>query len=376
MKILIYGGTFDPVHQGHKKLFSLGVKEIKPDLCYVFTAYISPYKEQSTTPYALRKEMAKAALSPIFQNIIFDDFEYKKHRKVYTCETVKYIKRKYPKAEIFILVGTDCANTVTSWKEAEYNFKNAAFVIGLRQGYKQVKPQFKAHILKGILPKVSSSALRLQIMLNGKTPKTISSEIAAIINKNLLYFLDINVWLKAHLKIPRYNHVLAVAREAVTLAKIYGIDPQKAALAGLLHDSGKSMTKAEMVDYAIKNKLKIQDFSKLSEFAPALLHSYISAHLAEHKFGIKDKEVLQAISRHTLGAKNMTVFDKILMISDMCAKGRRPQDIKLIKNALKKSLDEGLLAAEKVKLLYTVQTDKWLAPQGINLWNETVSKKK
>ncbi len=376
MKILIYGGSFDPVHQGHKKLLTSAIKEIKPDLCYVFVAYNSPYKELSQTPYALRKEMAKKAFAPLFKQIIFDDFEYKKQRKVYTYETVKYIKQKYPKAEIFILVGTDCAAAVSSWKEAEYNFQNATFVIGLRQGYKPVKPKFKAHILKGVLPKISSSTLRLQIMLNGKTPKTVLPEIAEIINKNSLYSLSLHAWLKTHLKAPRYNHIVAVAKEAVILAKLYGIEPQKAALAGLLHDAGKSLTKQEMVIYVQKNKLKIKDFFALSKFAPALLHAEISAHIASQKFGIKDKEILQAISRHTLGAKNMTVFDKILMISDMCAKGRKPQDIKLIKSALKKSLDEGLLAAEKVKLMYTVQTNKWLAPQGINLWNETVSKKK
>ena len=376
MKILIYGGTFDPLHIGHLKLFSSAIKEIKPDLCYVFVAYNSPYKEVCQTPYSLRKEMAQKVFAPLHKNIIFDDFENKKHRKVYTYETLKYVKQKYPKAKFFILVGTDCAATVTTWKNAEYNFKNATFVIGLRQGYKTVKPTFKAHILKGVLPKMSSSALRLQIMLNGKTPKVILPAVADIINKNSLYTLHIHKWLKAHLKVPRFNHVLAVAKEAASLAKNYGVDVEKAALAGLLHDAGKSLTKDQMVAYAKKYKLKIENFKELAKYAPALLHSYISADIANKQFTVKDKLVLQAIARHTLGAKDMTIFDKILMISDMCAKGRRPQDIKLIKNALKKSLEDGLLAAEKVKITYTVQTNKWLAPQGIRLWNETVLEKK
>ena len=376
MKILIYGGTFDPVHIGHLKLFSAAVKEIKPDLCYIFTAYNSPYKEISQTPYNLRKLMAQKVFAPLHKKIIFDDFEYKKHRKVYTFETVKYLKQKYPEAEIFILVGTDCAATLTAWKNAEYNFKNAVFVIGLRPGFKVVKPKFKAHILKGTFPKIASNTLRLQIMLNGKTPKALLPAVAQIINKNLLYALHIHKWLKEHLKAPRFNHVLAVAKEAAALAKIYGIDAEKAALAGLLHDAGKSITKDQMVAYAKKHKLKIRDFKELAKYAPALLHADISAHIAKKQFAVKDGDILKSIARHTLGAQNMSTFDKILMISDMCAKGRRPEDIKLIKSALKKSLDDGLLAAEKVKLTYTVRTDKWLAPQGIKLWNETLSKKK
>lgn len=376
MKILIYGGTFDPVHIGHLKLFSSAIKEIQPDLCYVFVAYNSPYKEVSQTPYNLRKKMAQKILVPLHKKIIFDDFENKKHRKVYTCETLKYIKQKYPKAEIFVLVGTDCAATLSAWKNAEYNFKNATFVIGLRPGFKGVKPKFKAHILKGIFPKVSSSALRLQIMLNGKTPKAILPEAAKIINENLLYTLHIHKWLKGNLNPPRFNHVLAVAKEAVNLAKIYDINVEKAAIAGLLHDAGKSMSKDQMVAYVKKYKLGVEDFNELAKYAPALLHAEISAHIANKKFGVKDREILQAIARHTLGAKDMTIFDKILMIADMSAKGRRPQDIKQIKNALKKSLDEGLLAAETVKLIYTVKTNKWLAPQGIILWNKTILKKK
>ncbi len=376
MKILIYGGTFDPVHKGHIKLFSAAIKEIMPDLCYVFVAYNSPYKEVSQTPYNLRKKMAQKVFEPLHKKIIFDDFENKKHRKVYTCETLKYVKQKYPKAEIFILVGTDCAATLAHWKNAEYNFENATFVIGSRPGFKAGKQKFSAHILKGTFPKISSSALRLQIMLNGKTPKAILPEVAKIINENSLYTLNIHNWLKEHLKVPRFNHVLAVAKEAAQLAQIYNIDTEKAALAGLLHDAGKSLTKDQMATYAKKHKLKIEDFNELVKYAPALLHADISAHIAKKQFNVKDEEILNSIARHTLGAQNMSTFDKILMISDMCAKGRRPQDIKLIKTALKKSLDEGLLAAEKVKITYTVKTNKWLAPQGIMLWNKTVSKKK
>lgn len=376
MKILIYGGSFDPIHQGHKKLLAAALKTIKPDVCYVFVAYNSPYKELSQTPYSLRKKMAQAAFKPLCKNIVFDDFEFKKQRKVYTFETVKYIKQKYPKAEIFILVGTDCALTLHAWKNAEYNFKNATFVVGLRQGFKMPKAQYKAIILKDILPKISSTSLRLQIMLNGKTPKIMPPEIAEIINKNSLYGLDIHTWLKEHLKAPRFNHTLAVAGEAAALAQKYNVNPAAAALAGLLHDSGKSLTKEQMVSYAKKYKLQVEDFEQLCQNAPSLLHANISAHLAKTLFKVEDEDILQAIARHTLGASEMTVLDKILMIADMCAKGRRPNDIKLIKAALKKSLDEGLLVAEKVKMLYTVHTEKWLAPQGIRLWNETVSKNK
>lgn len=374
MKILIYGGSFDPVHKGHLALLSSAIKEIKPNKTYIFTSYHCPYKNRHATSYAIRKEMAQKVFSTL-KNVVFDDFELKKKRKVYTYETVKYIKKLYPNAQIFVLIGSDCLSTLHKWKHAHYSFKNATFVIGTRGGdVGAYKVDFNHHFLKGVFPQFSSTDIRVNTMVHGHAPKNILPQVSSAINKNLLYGLNCHKFLKLRLKKPRYNHVISVCKEAVLLAKTFGCDIERAALAGLLHDAGKSMSKDEMVAYANKNKIKVQNFKDICKNAPALLHAEISAHIAHTVFGVQDRGVLNAISRHTLGAKKMSTLDKILMIADMSSRGRRPQDIKKIKVALKKSFNAGLLAAEEVKLIYTVSTHKWLAPRGIKLWNESILK--
>ena len=70
----------------------------------------------------------------------------------------------------------------------------------------------------------------------------------------------------------------------------------------------------------------------------------------------------------------MTLEEKILFVADMSSKDRRYAEARKVHQEALKSLDEGMKAALRVKLLFTVQTGKWLAGAGIKLWNEIISK--
>ena len=61
-------------------------------------------------------------------------------------------------------------------------------------------------------------------------------------------------------------------------------------------------------------------------------------------------------------------------VADMSSKDRRYAEARKVYQEALKSLDEGMKAALRVKLLFTVQTGKWLAGAGIKLWNEIISK--
>ena len=105
-----------------------------------------------------------------------------------------------------------------------------------------------------------------------------------------------------------------------------------------------------------------------------MLHADVSADLAKKLFKVKKQNVLNAIKYHTLGRLNMTLEEKILFVADMSSKDRRYAEARKVHQEALKSLDEGMKAALRVKLLFTVQTGKWLAGAGIKLWNEIISK--
>ena len=97
------------------------------------------------------------------------------------------------------------------------------------------------------------------------------------------------------------------------LAKRWGVSEDKAAVAGLLHDCSRWMSGKQMIARAKKLKMPIGEV-ELSE--PKLFHAELSAHIAKADFGVKDKDILSAIQRHTLGSVSMSVLDKIIYLAD------------------------------------------------------------
>ncbi|MDR1684114.1 MAG: bis(5'-nucleosyl)-tetraphosphatase (symmetrical) YqeK [Elusimicrobiota bacterium] len=374
MKILIYGGSFDPAHIGHRALLESALREVKPQKTYIFTARRSPFKQQAKTPFNARQQTAKATLSGLGPDIIFDDFENRQNRTVYAWETIAYIKRLHPRAQVYLLAGSDSLNALTTWKNAQYIFKNSVVVAGARKGFAPQKAPFKYLLLKGRYPLVSSTDIRLDIMQSGQTPKTILPAVAQIIKKQKLYGLNCHAWLQKNLGAARYNHVKHTAAAAVKLARLYNFNAEKAAAAALLHDMAKGLSGAQLTAYAKKNKLKIAAFDEICQHQPELLHAPAAAHMAQKIFGVKDKEILSAIAAHTLGKEDMGALDKILFIADMAGKDRRAKDAARAMKEAQKSLDAGLLAALDIKLTYTLKTRKWIAQTGIKLWNKTILK--
>lgn len=371
MKVLIFGGSFDPVHKGHISLLKSALAQIAPDITYVVPAFHSPFKQESHSPFSARLQMARGAFSKLKGKIVFDDYENRNGRLTYAWEAVRYIKAKHPRAQIYLLVGTDCFNDVSKWKRADYLFKNCVITAGRRKGYAgDFKPGFKHFILKGSFPLLSSTSIRLKIMLSGVVPQ--NTEQRNVIIKHGLYGLREHAWLRRRLKENRYLHSKAVAALAAELAGVYGANKERAALAGLLHDAAKCMADKDLVKYCLKHKIRPEYFDEICRYEPSLLHSYASAFMTEHVFGVKDKEILDAVAQHTLGGDGMTLLSKVLYVADMASKDRKYAHAAHIRALARKDLDAAFTEATKRKLLFTIQANKWICPRGNKTWNMQV----
>ena len=54
MKVLLYGGTFDPPHNGHLNNLRAAADRVRPDKVVVMPAGLSPFKQKTSAPGALR----------------------------------------------------------------------------------------------------------------------------------------------------------------------------------------------------------------------------------------------------------------------------------------------------------------------------------
>ena len=114
--------------------------------------------------------------------------------------------------------------------------------------------------------------------------------------------------LKKYLDEMRFWHTLGVMYTSASLAMRYGVDIEKAQVAGLLHDCAKCIPNDKK-----QNNIPVSDIERK---APFLLHSRLGAYIASEKYGIKDPEILNAIEFHTTGRAQMTMLEKIVFTAD------------------------------------------------------------
>ena len=145
----------------------------------------------------------------------------------------------------------------------------------------------------------------------------------------------------------RLNHILGVARLARTLAIKFGLDEQKAYITGLLHDYIKYEPIDEMIQI-INDPIVVNKFIS----APQILHAYASSVVAKETFMIDDEEILDAIKYHVYGRVDMSLFEKIIVLSDFCEDSREYSTCKEVR----KILDSGdFNLALQLSIKYTIE---------------------
>ncbi len=109
-----------------------------------------------------------------------------------------------------------------------------------------------------------------------------------------------------------FQHVLGVEEACPKLADQYGCDPKKASLAGLWHDYAKEVEDKVFLDLIAKYELD----KDLLNWDNNIWHGVVGVYKIAEDFGLEDEEILQAIQRHTVGAREMSLLDKVLYVAD------------------------------------------------------------
>lgn len=168
----------------------------------------------------------------------------------------------------------------------------------------------------------------------------------------------------------RYNHSLRVAKTASNLAEIYGLDEEKAYLAGVLHDCAKYNEKK----YIDKLDIDISNYPVSSETDP-VLHSFLGAELAKKVYNINDEDLLSAISFHTTGKANMSKLEKIIFIADAIEPARDFKGIEDIRKESVVNLDETMLMLLDSSIKFLISKKSTINPLSIEARNYLIEEK-
>ena len=140
---------------------------------------------------------------------------------------------------------------------------------------------------------------------------------------------EILVTLANELRPARFRHCRDVSQTAVRLAERWDADIEKARLAGILHDCARNLKGEELLKTSRQFGMIP---SPLELLQPALIHAPLGAIIAERRFGISEPQILQAIRRHTTGAPQMTLLDKVIYLSDCIEPGRNFSGVRKIRD--------------------------------------------
>ena len=187
---------------------------------------------------------------------------------------------------------------------------------------------------------------------------------------NLLSKIDKD--MKTMLSSFRLNHSKYVMYKAVELANRYGVDANKAALAGFTHDIVKEFSREKYLQIAKDNNIIFDEFELENE---KLMHAKIGAWYVKEHYGF-DQDIQDAIRLHTVTDPNMSDLAKIIFISDKVEESRQNDnfDIEYERKLSKENIDKTIIAILDSNIKYMISESRVIHPNAILTRNYLLKK--
>lgn len=188
-RIGLFGGAFDPVHLGHLLVARAALEALDLDrLCFIPAAQ-SPFKQdRQHAPAPERLRWLRLALAGQTWAAV-DDQEIRRGGVSYSVATVRDYTRRFPKAELFYLVGADNVAKLPAWCEAAELARLAEFVAIPRPGapLADFPPPFRGRTLPGFACGISSSQIRTRVRAGQPIGTLVPPAVAEAIGNSRLY---------------------------------------------------------------------------------------------------------------------------------------------------------------------------------------------
>lgn len=354
--VVIYGGTFNPIHNGHISICDFVLENGFADKIILVPVANPPHKNAHHLVSADdRLEMCRLAVQKN-RRIDVCDWEIQKGGKSYTIDTVSYLESLYPQDTFSLLIGTDMFLTFTQWRDWQLLASKVRLLVvsreqddknSLRAQQKLLaKAGVKSVLLDNPVVEISSTQIRAFMCVYGNMAPVPDDVRTYIMKKDLYPFKDarddmVSI-IKPMLVEKRFQHSLYVQKRAEEMAVRYGADVVKASVAGVLHDICKNMPESTLLQM-------VQEYDTMTDInfasSPQLLHSYAGAIFIENQLGISDKDVLNAVRYHTTARAGMSVLEKIIYLADLTSQERDYPDVENMRRLADRDLNKAMLAA-------------------------------
>lgn len=394
-KIGIMGGTFNPIHNVHLSMAEEARTQYQLDEVCFMPSKNPPHKnKQGIVSDSHRKRMIQHAIQN-HPHFTFSDLELKREGTTFTRDTLAYLTETCPEDQFYFILGGDSLASLENWKDPAYIFSHCHILAANRGDISEdkiiecihyYKEKYGAHISEIQMPsqRISSEMIRNKLASGCDVSTYCPVSVTQYIRFHGLYDCDrlsqeeakppmktsdMYAVLSACLKPKRYIHTLGVAMTAANLAEVHGCDSNQAYTAGLLHDCAKYLTGNEQITACQSANISL---TKVELENTALIHGKLGAYIAKTRYGIRDKEILSAITWHTTGKPKMTLLEKIIYLADYMEPGRtmncKPYSLAQIRRASFENIDKALYMVLECSVKYLEKSGVPIDPQTIDTY--------
>ncbi len=364
MKIGIYGGTFNPPHLGHLAAARAAADALALDRLIFVPAGIPPHKPlpEHMPTARQRLELTALAADQLLRPELTEVWSAELDRpgKSYTSDTLRTARKRWPDAELWLLMGTDMFRSFQDWHEPE----TIAALCGICAfgrtaggGAEDLAPQkeyleenYGARVALVEIPDVVDiSSTRLRALLpRGEGARFLPPAVYGYILREKLYGTHADLFTLSMeelrcvswsmVRARRLAHIRGTEETAARLARRYGADEEKLRRAAILHDCTKYLSLEEHLALCDRYGVALDKMERKTE---KLLHAKTGAIRARYMFG-QDDEVYDAIFYHTTARAGMSLAEKIIYIADYIEPNRNFPEVEALRSAAFEDLDRAV----------------------------------
>ena len=197
-RIGLFGGTFDPIHNGHLHIARSFADELDLESVILLPAGDPYHKTTPRTAAHHRLAMAEIA-AQADSRLAVSDCDIVRQGATYTYDTVQIFRQHFPAAELWLLIGMDSLLQLHTWHRWQNLVRQCRIAAAPRPGSSlaqapaplqtwlaEALPQGRLHILQAEPLPISSSQIRQQLATQHTSPD-IPPEVLGYIRQHQLY---------------------------------------------------------------------------------------------------------------------------------------------------------------------------------------------
>ncbi|MEY4018751.1 MAG: Nicotinate-nucleotide adenylyltransferase [Actinomycetota bacterium] len=189
LRLGIFGGTFDPIHNGHLVAARAALTALNLDIIYFVPTWSSLAKHHSASGQQ-RADMVQLAIAdePKFK---ISRVDIDRGSPTFTIDTLQSFSRQHPEAKLYFLLGVDAFQSISTWKESQKLAELAEFVVLSRPGYEFAESGMQSNYLHSSLVidalDISSTDIRHRLEKSGDPGLKVPAKVLGYIREHGLY---------------------------------------------------------------------------------------------------------------------------------------------------------------------------------------------